>query len=262
MKKLALVIALFMCSTQVNAKGESWEYQRASHIAMGESISSFFSDLGSNADVGMQISEQVRERRDLVTVTYTDKKIVDILNDMTSAYGMLWYWDGQTLYIYNADELQERKVELYDGGAPELIQSLKTYGFYDGRYDLRSNRTGNVVFFSAPPRYAQLITQVAEEVNRDLAKSGSKDSTLRFKQFQLKYATAYDREVSYGGASKTIEGVATLLNRAVSGSPEGQRRRIPQTASSDKDNTLSNYGKSAKDEQKICGRSDSFRRSK
>ncbi|MEC8011289.1 MAG: type III secretion system outer membrane ring subunit SctC [Pseudomonadota bacterium] len=251
MRKLAIVAAFLLMGSGAIAQ-ESWEYRRASHIAMGETMTSFFSDLGSSADVLMQISDAVKARRDVVTATYTDKKIIDIMNDITGAYGLLWYWDGQTIYVYDASELQERKVELYDNGADKLMANLKQYGFYDGRYNIRSNINGDVVFFAAPPRYAQLITQVSEEVNRGLAQSDVTDKKFRFKSFPLKYATAYDREVVYNGRTQVIEGVATLLNRVVYG--QNQQETIAQMRrNTDATPGAMSYGRSETEQQNLVG---------
>jgi len=214
MKKSLVFLCFFLFAMHANAD-DKWMYKQATHVAMGESVESFFSDLGASADVLIRMSEDVLNQRELVTVTYTDKKIIDIVNDITNAYGLIWYYDGQTLYIYSADELVEKKVELYKQSFSELVSSLKAYGFYDGRYVLRSNAKGNVAYFSAPPRYAQIIEQVAEDVNNSARDGDRAPRSFVFRAFPLKYATAYDRTLEYDGKDMEIEGVATLLAQAM-----------------------------------------------
>lgn len=232
MKKLTtiMLLTIFMASTAVAQP--QWEYKRVSHVAMGETLPSFFADLGSGADVLVQISADVRQRRDLVTATYTDKKIIDILNDIASAHGLIWYWDGQTIYINDLSELKEKKVELHDNGAQQLTETLKRYDFFDGRYPIKSNARGNVAYFSAPPRYAQLILQIAEEVNREYKSENDKEEVLRFKAFPLKYATAYDREVNYNGVMQVIPGVASLLNEVINGKSNQYSQNISSNTNS------------------------------
>ncbi|MDD7804300.1 MAG: type III secretion system outer membrane ring subunit SctC [Endozoicomonas sp. (ex Botrylloides leachii)] len=148
---------------------------------------------------------------------------VDFLEHMSNVYGFIWYFDGHTLYVYNADSAQQQILSLNYMNADSLQNTLKKVGVWDKRFFWNSQPKEGLVYISGPPRYVELVTQTANLLDE---KEGMRQkSKLTVCTFKLKYAWATDKSYSFRGNQITVPGVTTLLKNIVAGG--GVTRQSP-----------------------------------
>jgi type III secretion protein C len=134
-----------------------------------------------------------------------DTRPEEFLNAMTKTYGVIWYHDGSTLYVYPASAMQSRVFRMRGFDRQQVRQMLASLGLGDARFPLRFDDGQQTLLASGPPRHIELVSTVLDQLER-----GNRDRVGKAIQvFPLRYATAADRVV---GASK-VPGLATTLNQ-------------------------------------------------
>ena len=140
---------------------------------------------------------------------------VDFLDHMSNIYGFIWYFDGHTLYVYNANASQQQILSLSYMNANSLKNTLKKVGVWDDRFFWKSQPKEGLVFISGPPRYVELVSQTAALLDE---KEGMRQkSKLTVCTFKLKYAWATDKSYNFRGDQVTVPGVTTLLQNIING---------------------------------------------
>ncbi|WP_263322101.1 type III secretion system outer membrane ring subunit SctC [Endozoicomonas sp. Mp262] len=140
---------------------------------------------------------------------------VDFLEHMSNIYGFIWYFDGHTLYVYNANASQQQILSLSYMNAKDLKHTLEKVGVWDDRFFWKAQPEEGLVFISGPPRFVELVSRTAELLD---AKEGMRQkSKLTVCTFKLKYAWATDKSFNFRGDQVTVPGVATLLQNIING---------------------------------------------
>lgn len=60
-----------------------------------------------------------------------------LLDRLASQLGVIWYSDGQTIYIYDAEEIRNSIISLQNISLSAFKSFLKEAGLYDSRYPLK-----------------------------------------------------------------------------------------------------------------------------
>ena len=140
---------------------------------------------------------------------------VDFLDHMANIYGFIWYFDGHTLYVYNGNAAAQKIISLSYLSVDQLKSTLKKVGIWDGRFFWKAQPKEGLVFVSGPPRYIELVAQTSLLLDE---KEGERQKNkLTVRMFRLKYAWATDKSFPYRGQEISIPGVASILQRIVSG---------------------------------------------
>ena len=140
---------------------------------------------------------------------------VDFLNEVTQLNNLIWYFDGNTLYVYNSNEIQKQILNLQFMEAEEFKKTLIEIGIWDNRFYWKARPQEGIIYISGPPRYMELVTETAQLLD---AKSGERQrSRQTVRVFPLRYAWADDRTFTFRNQGVTVPGVATILRQIVSG---------------------------------------------
>ena len=148
-----------------------------------------------------------------------------VFKELAETYGLTWYFDGVTLHVYSISEIETRLVQVDPIDISRIERTLKQMRLFDARFPLRSANAEGQVLVSGPPRYVELVEQVAARV----AESPSRPRAgVELRVFRLKYARAVDTLVSIGGVETRVPGIASTLNGLLS---ENQRETdgLPKT---------------------------------
>lgn len=125
------------------------------------------------------------------------------LKTMSLAFGIIWYFDGVTLYIYPSQMMQTQffKIKGYSPGT--VLSTLRSFGLGDKQYPLKFQSGENLLMAYGPPRHIELVEAVIATLNDN---EGER-SKAAIQIFTLRHASAVDRRV--GG--NTLPGVASTL---------------------------------------------------
>ncbi|WP_339386860.1 type III secretion system outer membrane ring subunit SctC, partial [Vibrio caribbeanicus] len=148
---------------------------------------------------------------------FTPDDPAEFLDYIAQVYNLIWYFDGSVLHIYKATETRSRLLQLEMLTARELRSTLISTGVWDSRYGWRAAENKGLVYLSGPPRYVDLVIQTADALESRLVQKANSTDELFVEIIPLKYASATDRQITYRDQAVTVPGIASVLNRVLSG---------------------------------------------
>ncbi|MGU5678932.1 SctC family type III secretion system outer membrane ring subunit AscC [Aeromonas allosaccharophila] len=190
-----------------------WVPMPYSYVAEGESLRDVLVNFGANYEVSVVVSDKVNDQ---VNGQFEHDEPLAFLQQLASLYNLVWYYDGNVLYVFKNSEVQSRLINLEQTGAAELKQALQRAGIWEPRFGWRPDADNRLVYVSGPPRYLELIEQTALALEQQTQLRSEKTGPLAIEIFPLKYASATDRNIQYRDTDVEAPGLATILARLLS----------------------------------------------
>ncbi|WP_307571421.1 type III secretion system outer membrane ring subunit SctC [Pseudomonas fluorescens] len=180
--------------------------------AREQSARTFFSELSGSLGKPVIVSKAAAAKRiggsfDLRTPQQTFERI-------SVQMGLIWYSDGQAIYLYDASEIKSAMASLQTLTVAKLLGFLKQSGLHDARYPLRTDglRTFHV---SGPPIYVDLVLQAAGLMDNQ------RSELLLGKQqigvIHVRNTFVNDRQYELRDDKVTIPGLATVIEALLRG---------------------------------------------
>ncbi|AXP02268.1 EscC/YscC/HrcC family type III secretion system outer membrane ring protein [Pseudomonas fluorescens] len=180
--------------------------------AREQSARTFFSELSGSLGKPVIVSKAAATKRiggtfDLRTPQQTFERI-------SVQMGLIWYSDGQAIYLYDASEIKSAMASLQTLTVAKLLEFLKQSGLHDARYPLRTDglRTFHV---SGPPIYVDLVLQAAGLMDNQ------RSELLLGKQqigvIHVRNTFVNDRQYELRDDKVTIPGLATVIEALLRG---------------------------------------------
>ncbi len=145
----------------------------------------------------------------------------EYFENLSSVFGLMSFYDGAVVYVYASGEASSKVINLRGVDSERFRQVLREIGAVDRRYMLRINEAEHLAQVSGPPRYVDVIEEVAsmlaegQRSARAVADNVAQYRPLssQFRTFQLRYAWAQDTTMTVGGREVVIPGIASTLRR-------------------------------------------------
>ena len=182
-----------------------WPKNTAYLFVRNKPIADSVADFCKMQGIDAVLSERLRDNKQRVNRSFEKMYPTHIWDQLAKAYGLLWFFDGHALYVYESGEIQTQIFKIHPLQIDPLLEVIDTMGFYGSNMRIRPMREGGILIVSGTPKMIELLTSITENIS--LYKTSETDR-LDVKVFHLKHAWADDKEI--GGLS--IPGVATLLD--------------------------------------------------
>jgi type II secretory pathway component GspD/PulD (secretin) len=187
-----------------------------SYVAREQSLRTFFAELSGPLGKPVIVSKAAAAKKisgefDLSSAQRTFERIAGQM-------GLIWYSDGQAIYLYDASELKSSIVSLQTLTVDKLQAFLQRSGLHDSRYPLRNDglRTFHI---SGPPMYVDLVLQAAQLMDNQ------RSELLLGKQqigvIQVQNTFVGDRKYEQRDDKVTIPGLATVIEQLLKGEKDG-----------------------------------------
>jgi type III secretion protein C len=210
----------------------AWSDKKFVYRADGKRLSEVLQDFAAAQSVPVVIDAGVEGA---VNAEFNTKP-EDFLGALSKSYGLIWYFDGVTLFVYPSRMMTSRVFRMRGYDREQVKQMLNSLGLGDSRFPLRFNENEQTLLAYGPPRHIELVQTVIDTLD-----GGARDRVGKAIQvFPLKYAFAADRVF---GNSRT-PGLASTLNSIFGGdrpsflksapSPDSLLGRSGGSASGDK----------------------------
>jgi type III secretion protein C len=203
----------------------------AENEQLADTLRDFCSAQGINAVLSPKVTGSVNGRFDRFSPG-------QFFTQMTTAYGLIWYFDGNILYIYRSDEVVSRIIKLASLSIEKLQKALDRLDITDIRYPMKHSREDGILIVSGPGRYVELVADTASMLEQNEADTNAAQSNRRvIRVFELKYAWADDQTFTFMDKDVTIPGVASSLRTILSGNTTTtgvtgkQEKQLPKTVS-------------------------------
>lgn len=89
-----------------------------------------------------------------------------LLESMATRLGLIWYHDGQSIFIYDASEIRNATVSMTHANLSDLVSYLRSAGLYDRRYPIRGEASRKVFYVSGPPVFVDLVLAASRSIDR------------------------------------------------------------------------------------------------
>jgi type II secretory pathway component GspD/PulD (secretin) len=181
------------------------------YVARKDGLRTFFNALSARLKKPVIVSQKASRKQ--ISGDFDLTKPQALLENIATQLGLIWYHDGQTVYIYDASEMRNAMIAAPSGSLAMLNDFLRKSGLYDRRYPLRSGNggSGGIFYVSGPPMYVELV----ENATRFLAKQsdGGALGRLRIEVVRLENTFVTDRNMTVRDAEVTVPGMATVIEQ-------------------------------------------------
>ncbi|WDG76018.1 type III secretion system outer membrane ring subunit SctC [Pseudomonas chlororaphis] len=186
------------------------------YVARQESLRTFFDAL--SASLGKPIILSKAAARRTISGEFSLVAPQQTLERIVRQMALIWYSDGQALYVYEAAEAKSAVISLNTITVQKLDGFLRRSGLRDARYPLRNDGL-RTFYVSGPPIYVDLVVQAAHFMDNQSA-----DLQLgqqRIGVINLRNTFVGDRQYELRDQSITVPGIATAIETLLKGESRG-----------------------------------------
>jgi len=191
--------------------------------AREQSARTFFSELSGSLGKPVIVSKVAAAKR--IGGTFDLRSPQQTFERVSVQMGLIWYSDGQAIYLYDASEIKSSMASLQTLTVAKLLAFLQQSGLHDPRYPLRNDglRTFHV---SGPPIYVDIVLQAAQLMDNQ------RSELLLGKQqigvIQVRNTFVSDRKYELRDEKVTIPGLATVIEELLRGEKQQVEPSVAQ----------------------------------
>lgn len=206
---LASMLCHFPASATIPWKGDDPFFLSS----RGSKLTDVLHDLGANYGVPVVVSEKVDEPFIGVIRDVSPTKALDELARM---HKLAWYYDGQAVHVYKANEVGSKLITPTYLPVSELIDQLEGSHILDNKHcRVRALPSSNAMQVEGVPICLTRVNTLAERI--DQQKLNHDQNQEKIELFPLKYASAGDTKHSYRGQEIVIPGIVSMLKEMAQG---------------------------------------------
>lgn len=157
-----LLISTLLFASTAMAEDLPWKNEQYTHYSEQEPLSEMLQAMASAQNTTAVISGQVD---DIVSVYYRKMSPERILNQLSKAHDLMWFYDGEALFVYKKDEAQTGSVTLKHMPVSEFTSTMKKLGILDKKFYWKELEEESLVQFKGPERFVTSVLQMANIVD-------------------------------------------------------------------------------------------------
>jgi type III secretion protein C len=180
-----------------------WRTEKFAYVTKGQAVRDFLRQFGASQGLTVVVDPAV-EGTMVGNFNLTPQSMLEFV---ATTFGLIWYYDGNVLYVYPTSEARSQILRLNYTTSERLKQTLTKLGINDKRYPITFDASANTALVSGPKRYVELVEQSARALDQNESSRGASDIQV----FPLKYAWAADYTFTQGGREFKLPGVASVL---------------------------------------------------
>ncbi|HBA9513340.1 TPA: EscC/YscC/HrcC family type III secretion system outer membrane ring protein [Escherichia coli] len=213
---------VFSGASQQKYKSETSLYEKRNqeeniYVAHNNSVQQIFYVLGGLLHKPVIVSTLATQKR--ITGDFNLTNPWKVVSSISDKLGLIWYFDGSSIYIYDAEEIKSKVIKLSYAPFIRLLSYLKSTGLYDARFPLRSGEFAGSFYVSGPPVYVDLVSAASKFIDSTYSKPNSGIVTVRV--INLENTFVNDRNYMQRGTSVTIRGIASVLKELLTEKSKG-----------------------------------------
>lgn len=197
---------------------------QSGYMARQESANGIFDAISSAMKKPVILSKIAARKK--ITGEFDLSRPQNVLVSVSEQLGLIWYDDGQAIYVYDASEMRNAVIVLRNVSFNVVDSFLKNAGLFDKRYPLRSDNRNATFYVSGPPIYVDLITSTAKYLDQ---KNDTFDGRESIAVIALSNTFVEDRSYRYRDDRIVIPGMARVINQIIS-SGSTVNKSVPSVA--------------------------------
>lgn len=154
-----LLFGMMVCACQmISAAPLPWNDEPYSHYSDEEPLAEMLKTLSANQGTPITISTRVE---DVVSMHYKNEPSKVIFEDLAKTYGLIWYYDGEAIFVYKEDEAKRGSVSMKNMSPQEFSEALQRLQVLDDQYHWEVSELDNVIYFTGPERFVNSVISMA-----------------------------------------------------------------------------------------------------
>ena len=196
----------------------AWRGESMHYVARNSRLTDVLNDIAAAGGMRLDVTRAVRGTVNGVF----DQPPAAVFRSLVEAWGLAWYFDGQTIHVSTANDVRSRTIAFAPLTSDEVSALLHSLDLDDAHLPLRySNDSVKAV---GPARYVDAIADAIAQAQGQKAPPEPTFDQTQIRVFPLRYAQAQDITYNSGNNQQTIPGVASLLRKLM------ENTSVPQAA--------------------------------
>lgn len=175
-----------------------WNEKPYSHYSDQEPLSEMMKTLAANQGTPITLSPKVN---DVVSMHYKNRTSREIFEDLVKTYGLIWYYDGESVFIYKEEEARRGSVSMENMTPSEFSEALKRLEVLDDQFHWEVSEVDNVIYFTGPERFVSSVLSMAELMDSNASK---RTKIFRWTDASGQVNFSNERPLSARNASKDV----------------------------------------------------------
>lgn len=205
-------------------------------VSRGDSVSLLLNALGARKHVAVIVSSKAQKKK--VSGDFDLAQPDKIIEWLQEKLGLISFSDGQSLYIYDATEMENAVGHMQFTSIATLRDFLKKAQLADDRYPVRGGTADGTFYVSGPPVYVNIVVDAARYLDHLYA--GADINTQMIEVIKIENSFVTGRRYDQRGTERQLPGVADILQLAL-----GKEAIVEVVRSSAADETPKSLAKSA-----------------
>ncbi|ANI21628.1 EscC/YscC/HrcC family type III secretion system outer membrane ring protein [Pandoraea faecigallinarum] len=197
----------------------SGEAGRGGYVARNDNLREFFAALSPYLGRPVIVSSLAAKKQ--VSGDFDMSNARALLESMASRLGLIWYHDGQSIFVYDASEVRNATISMRDASLGDLESYLRKAGLYDRRYPIRGERGSKVFYVSGPPVFVDLVLAASRSIDRVMVSDIPAAGPDRIGVVRMDNAFVSDRTYQMRDEKIVIPGMASVITQLVQSSRAG-----------------------------------------
>ena len=184
--------------------------------AQDESLYTVLTALSEPLGLPIVVSREVARKRLSAALDFNAPQ--QTLEALALQQGLIWYSDGQALYVYDAGEAKNSAVTLRHISVDRLRSLMRRSGLDESRYPLRESGA-RTFYVSGPPNYIDQVLRLAQLMDRQRAEL--RVGAQSFAVVQVLNTDVADRQYGTRANPVTVPGMASMIETFLAGEHKG-----------------------------------------
>ncbi|WP_244828237.1 type III secretion system outer membrane ring subunit SctC [Caballeronia sp. TF1N1] len=198
-------LCLVLQNPLANAAQPAWQGAPMRYVARNSRLADVLNDVGRAGGLRLEIARTVRGNVNGVF----EQAPSSVFRTLVEAWGLVWYFDGQTIHITTAEDLQSRTIGFAPLSGDAVGALLRNLDLDDPHLPLHFS--GDSVKVTGPSRYVDAVANAIVKAQEQLPPPQQTLEQTQIRVFPLRYTQAQDITYTSGNRQQTIAGVASLL---------------------------------------------------
>ena len=192
-------------NTPIRDRGELSD--DATFVSRGDGVSLLLQSVAAQMKLPVIVSTRAQKKRVQGRFNLTDPRA--LLDQVARDVGLIWYSDGQTLYVHDASETRNAIGHMQHASLAVLEDFLRRTRLADTRYALRGAAGDGTFYVSGSPVYVDIVLNAARYL--DELYRGADARAEHVEVIPLRNSFAQGRRYGMRSWDTTLPGMAEVL---------------------------------------------------
>jgi type III secretion protein C len=156
-------LTIILAIQQVYAKDLDWDEGTYTHYSDQEPLVSLLDALAASQKTPIIMSDKIKAT---ISGYYRKMPPKEIFLKVLKSNGLVWYYDGETLYVEREEEMQTGSVSLTNISATQFTRSLERLGVLDHHYQWVNSDVDKMVYFKGPEPFVTAVLEMSKVLDK------------------------------------------------------------------------------------------------